>query len=152
MAKTVFDVLRERIEEQRSSAVEFLSGGSSKDYAEYRELCGVIRGLDTALSHMEDLLRSHMEEMMMSEVVNINDVSEEDWEAQLPKPVGYRLLVALPDIEDYYKGSSLLKTDTEKHREYIMSIMGIVIDVWATVLTVIRSVFLKVRGVNRVTT
>ena len=65
---------------------------------------------------------------MMSEVVNINDVSEEDWEAQLPKPVGYRLLVALPDIEDYYKGSSLLKTDTEKHREYIMSIMGIVID------------------------
>ena len=65
---------------------------------------------------------------MMSEVVNINDISEEDWEAQLPKPVGYRLLVALPDIEDYYKGSSLLKTDTEKHREYIMSIMGIVID------------------------
>jgi co-chaperonin GroES (HSP10) len=66
--------------------------------------------------------------MMMSEVVSINDISEEDWEAQLPKPVGYRLLVALPDIEDYYKGSSLLKTDTEKHREYIMSIMGIVID------------------------
>ena len=65
---------------------------------------------------------------MMSEVVNINDVSEEDWEAQLPKPVGYRVLVALPDIEDYYKGSSLLKTDTEKHREYILSIMGIVID------------------------
>ena len=64
----------------------------------------------------------------MSEVVNINDVSEEDWEAQLPKPVGYRVLVALPDIEDYYKGSSLLKTDTEKHREYILSIMGIVID------------------------
>lgn len=66
---------------------------------------------------------------MMSEVVNINDISEEDWEAQLPKPVGYRVLVALPDIEDHYKGSSLLKTDTEKHREYIMSIMGIVIDV-----------------------
>ena len=65
---------------------------------------------------------------MMSEVVTINDVSEEDWEAQLPKPVGYRVLVALPEIEDHYKGSSLLKTDTEKHREYIMSIMGIVID------------------------
>jgi hypothetical protein len=62
MAATVFDVLKKRIEEQRSSAVEFLSGGSSKDYAEYRELCGVIRGLDTALSHMEDLLRSHMED------------------------------------------------------------------------------------------
>jgi co-chaperonin GroES (HSP10) len=67
--------------------------------------------------------------MMMSEVVSINDISEENWEAQLPKPVGYRLLVALPDIEDHYKNSSLLKTDTEKHREYIMSIMGIVLDV-----------------------
>ena len=59
MAKTVFDVLKERIEEQRASAVEFLSSGSSKDYAEYRELCGVIRGLNTALSHMEDLLRTY---------------------------------------------------------------------------------------------
>ena len=62
MAKTVFDVLKERIEDQKSSAVEFLSSGSSKDYAEYRELCGVIRGLDTTLSFMEDLLRSHMED------------------------------------------------------------------------------------------
>jgi co-chaperonin GroES (HSP10) len=49
-------------------------------------------------------------------------------DAQLPKPVGYRLLVALPDVDDYYKNSSLLKTDTAKHREYIMSIMGIVLD------------------------
>lgn len=62
MAKTVFDVLKDQIEDQKSSAVEFLSSGGSKDYAEYRELCGVIRGLDTALSYMEDLLRSHMED------------------------------------------------------------------------------------------
>jgi|TARA_R110000803_G_scaffold77194_4_gene142066 hypothetical protein len=62
MATTVFDVLKERIEDQRSSAVEFLSGGSSKDYAEYKELCGLIRGLDSALSHMEDLLQSYTEE------------------------------------------------------------------------------------------
>ena len=54
--------------------------------------------------------------------------SEEDFENQLPVPVGYRVLVALPDIEDHYQGSSLLKTNTEKHREYILSIMGIVID------------------------
>ncbi len=53
----------------------------------------------------------------MSEVVNINDVSDEDWEAQLPKPVGYRVLVALPEIDDHHQGSSLLKTDAEKHRE-----------------------------------
>ena len=55
-------------------------------------------------------------------------MTDADWEAQLPNPVGYRILVALPDISDYYEGSTLLKTDSEKHREYITSIMGVVID------------------------
>ena len=63
MAKTVFDVLKDQVEEQRSSAVDFLSQGGPKDYAEYRELCGVVRGLDATLSYMEDLLRSHMEDL-----------------------------------------------------------------------------------------
>ena len=58
----------------------------------------------------------------------VTKIADEQWEAQLPVPVGYRLLVALPDIDDHYEGTSLLKTDTEKHREYIMSIMGVVID------------------------
>ena len=62
MAKTVFDVLKERIEEEKSSAVELLASGISKDYAEYRELCGVIRGLNTTLSHMEDLLRNYTDD------------------------------------------------------------------------------------------
>ena len=52
----------------------------------------------------------------------------ENWEAQLPKPTGYRLLIALPDIEEYYKGSTLLKTPDAMHKEYIMSIMGVVLD------------------------
>ena len=55
-------------------------------------------------------------------------ITDADWEAQLPKPAGYRILVALPDVSDYYEGSTLLKTDSEKHREYITSIMGVVID------------------------
>jgi len=61
----------------------------------------------------------------------VTKLADEQWEAQLPVPVGYRLLVALPDIDDHYEGTSLLKTDTEKHREYIMSIMGVVIDMGA---------------------
>jgi len=56
------------------------------------------------------------------------EITEEEWEAQLPKPTGYRLLIALPDVEQYYKGSTLLKTSDVMHKEYIMSIMGIVID------------------------
>jgi hypothetical protein len=62
MAKTVFDVLKERIGEQRSSAITFLANGSPKDFSEYRELCGVIRGLDAALSHIDDLSRNYLEE------------------------------------------------------------------------------------------
>ena len=53
---------------------------------------------------------------------------EIDWEATLPKPAGYRILIALPDVEDYYKGTTLLKSESEKHREYITSIMGLVLD------------------------
>lgn len=51
-----------------------------------------------------------------------------EWEAQLPKPVGYRVLVALPDIADTYDGTTLLKLESEKKREYIMSILGLVLD------------------------
>lgn len=63
---------------------------------------------------------------MMTEAAQ--KITDADWEAQLPKPAGYRILVALPDVSDYYEGSTLLKTDSEKHREYITSIMGVVID------------------------
>tara|TARA_R110000751_G_scaffold282620_2_gene385836 strand:- start:125 stop:325 length:201 start_codon:yes stop_codon:yes gene_type:complete len=62
MAATVFDVLKERIEEQKSSAVEFLVGGGSKDYAQYKEVCGLIRGLEGTLVHMEDLSRNYLED------------------------------------------------------------------------------------------
>ena len=62
MAKTVFDVLKERIEEQKFSAVEFLADGGSKDYAEYRNVCGLLRGLQIALSHIEDLSRNYLED------------------------------------------------------------------------------------------
>ena len=62
MAATVFDVLKERIGDSRSSAVEFLAGGGSQDYAQYKEVCGLIRGLDSALTHMEDLSRNFLEE------------------------------------------------------------------------------------------
>tara|TARA_B100000795_G_scaffold255011_1_gene226334 strand:+ start:783 stop:1235 length:453 start_codon:yes stop_codon:yes gene_type:complete len=58
-------------------------------------------------------------------------ITEAEWEAQLPKPAGFRLLVALPDVEEFYHDSTLVKTTDQMHKEYIMSIMGIVIDVGA---------------------
>tara|TARA_R100000234_G_scaffold101952_1_gene71143 strand:- start:172 stop:624 length:453 start_codon:yes stop_codon:yes gene_type:complete len=49
-------------------------------------------------------------------------------EANIPKPVGYRVLVALPQVSDNYEGSSILKTDKEKKLQYVMSIIGLVLD------------------------
>ena len=64
----------------------------------------------------------------MTEAAIAVEFTEEEFEAQLPKPVGYRVLVALPSIEDTFDGSDLIKANTTKHHEYIMSIIGVVVD------------------------
>jgi co-chaperonin GroES (HSP10) len=85
----------------------------------------------TQTIELPDALKQKME----SEAANAEPIerviTDEEWEAQLPKPTGYRILIALPDVEEYYKGSTLLKTSDVMHKEYIMSIMGIVIDMGA---------------------
>ena len=62
MAKTVFDVLRDNIEVDKASALEFLGSGGAKDFAQYKEVTGLIRGLESSLSHIEDLSRNYMED------------------------------------------------------------------------------------------
>ena len=62
MAKTVFDVLNDKITELKCSSEEFLYSGAAKDFAGYREVCGVIRGLDAALREINDLSRNYMDE------------------------------------------------------------------------------------------
>lgn len=62
MAKTVFDVLNEKISELKGSSEDFLKSGGAKDFAEYREVCGVIRGLNAALREVSDLSRNYMED------------------------------------------------------------------------------------------
>ena len=47
--------------------------------------------------------------MIMIEAVKITD---EELEVQLPTPVGYRVLVALPEIEETYENTKVLKTNT----------------------------------------
>ena len=64
----------------------------------------------------------------MTEAVKAVELTEEEFEAQLPKPVGYRVLVALPSVEETFEGSDLIKATTTKHHEYIMSIIGLVLD------------------------
>ena len=49
--------LRDRLQEEVRAVEESLAQGVAKDYAEYQNLCGVIRGLLTAQREINDLLR-----------------------------------------------------------------------------------------------
>jgi len=61
MAKTVFDVLDEKIADIQREQEEFVNSGGAKDFAGYKEVCGVIRGLATARREIADLSRNYME-------------------------------------------------------------------------------------------
>ena len=56
------------------------------------------------------------------------NMSDDELEVQLPKPVGYRVLVAMPEVEKTFEGTNVLKTDSVMHNEHIMSIIGVVLD------------------------
>lgn len=49
------DLLKKQNDEFRQQAIDKLVTGGVKDYAEYRELVGVIRGLDHANYNLQDL-------------------------------------------------------------------------------------------------
>jgi co-chaperonin GroES (HSP10) len=64
----------------------------------------------------------------MSEAVTAVEPTEDEFEAQLPMPVGYRVLIAMPVVEEAFEGSELLKSITTKNHEQVMSIIGLVLD------------------------
>jgi hypothetical protein len=62
MSNTVMDLLQRKLKEQEDSHIQALAGGAVADYAAYRELCGVIRGLQTAQREIADLVRKLKED------------------------------------------------------------------------------------------
>lgn len=56
--------------------------------------------------------------------------ADELLESQLPVPVGYRILIALPTLDDTF-ASGLLKADVTKHQEALLSMVGLVLDMGA---------------------
>ena len=62
MATTVFDVLIKQIEEQKLSSTQFLITGGPKDFSQYKEVTGLIRGLEVSKQLIEDLSRNQMED------------------------------------------------------------------------------------------
>ena len=55
-------MLNDKLTESKRSSEEFLVSGGPKDFAEYKEVCGVIRGLNAALREVGDLSRNYMED------------------------------------------------------------------------------------------
>lgn len=57
MEKQILELLFSRLEEERKRLIEDLGEGAAKDYASYKELCGVSRGLLLAQSEINNLLQ-----------------------------------------------------------------------------------------------
>ena len=57
MATTAFDVVLKEIEDRRESIGRAVIDGAARDYAEYRSMCGEIRGLSQAHIYITDLVR-----------------------------------------------------------------------------------------------
>jgi hypothetical protein len=60
--KTVYDVLMNKLTAHVGAVADSVASGAAKDYAEYRELCGLIRGLETAKREISDLAQQQLEQ------------------------------------------------------------------------------------------
>jgi co-chaperonin GroES (HSP10) len=49
-------------------------------------------------------------------------------EASIPKPIGYHLLIALPEVEEEFDGGGILKATKTMRDELILSSIGLVLD------------------------
>lgn len=58
MATTALSVVLKEIEHRREQIGMALMEGAAKDYAEYKSLCGEIRGLSQAHMYVTDLVRN----------------------------------------------------------------------------------------------
>lgn len=56
-----------------------------------------------------------------------NVLTDEQLEAQLPRPVGYKMLIALPEVDKTF-ASGILKTDAMIHQETVLTTVGLVLD------------------------
>jgi co-chaperonin GroES (HSP10) len=55
-------------------------------------------------------------------------LTEEELDSLLPTPVGYRVLIAMPEIEDTYGESGIIKSSREVQLDTVMSTIGLVLD------------------------
>jgi hypothetical protein len=56
-ANRVLTHVQKELKQLRAQQVEFVNSGRAADFAEYRYICGVIRGLDQADEFVNDLAK-----------------------------------------------------------------------------------------------
>jgi len=61
-------------------------------------------------------------------IVQKDPENEKELEESLPKPAGYRILVALPEVEETFGDSRIIKSAKEQHLDHVLSTIGLVID------------------------
>jgi hypothetical protein len=57
MAATPLSVIQQEISERKTALEQALIKGGAKDYADYRAMCGEIRGLNHAHVYVNDLVQ-----------------------------------------------------------------------------------------------
>ena len=73
----------------------------------------------TELTALEKKREAKIEKQAREEVVLEN---------QIPKPVGYRVLVALPNIDETFGAGDIAKSTQTMREEHVLSMVGAVID------------------------
>jgi co-chaperonin GroES (HSP10) len=66
--------------------------------------------------------------MTDSMATNANDFSNEDRAKQLPRPSGYRILCAIPEIDKEFEESGLIKADVTIRNEELLTTVLFVVD------------------------
>ena len=66
-------------------------------------------------------------EIKWGQKIKESEAAQKELDALIPKPVGYRLLIALPNVEETFGGEIVKATKTLRD-DYVLSIIGIVLD------------------------
>jgi co-chaperonin GroES (HSP10) len=66
--------------------------------------------------------------MKMNDVTTQAEITDDELDLQLPKPVGYKLLIALPKVEETFE-SGILKAEKTIYQEQVLSMVGLVLDI-----------------------
>lgn len=67
-------------------------------------------------------------EQKRQEKIETSVKKEQVLDTQIPTPVGYRILIALPNIEETYGASGIVKSQKAIRDEYILSMIGCVLE------------------------